>query len=85
VVATDVGGVRELLRDGVEGRLVPAREPAFLGRALVELACRPGLRREMGARGSARAWRDFHVTAATRRLEATYARWLVDAGLAGAA
>lgn len=85
VVATDVGGVRELLRDGDEGRLVPAREPAMLARALIELANRPQLRLEMGLRASARVRREFHVAAATRRLEATYERWMGEAGLAGAA
>ena len=37
VVATDVGGLRELVTDGVQGRLVAPHEPGRLAEALVEL------------------------------------------------
>lgn len=43
VVATDVDGLREVLGGG-GGRLVPPRDPAALGRALVELLDDPVLR-----------------------------------------
>lgn len=38
VVATDVGGQREAIRDGETGWLIPARNPAALAHALAELA-----------------------------------------------
>jgi len=34
VVATDVNGVRELMRDGVTGRIVPSEDPAALAEAI---------------------------------------------------
>src|SRR5690606_18318108 len=37
VVATDVGGVAELVRDGETGRLVPCADPAALESALIDL------------------------------------------------
>lgn len=37
VVATDVGGVRELVEDGVSGLVVPAGDPAALAAALARL------------------------------------------------
>jgi glycosyltransferase involved in cell wall biosynthesis len=38
VIATDVGGAREQILDGVCGRLVPRRDPAALAEAILELA-----------------------------------------------
>jgi glycosyltransferase involved in cell wall biosynthesis len=37
VVATDVGGVRDLVRDGDTGLLVPPEDPAALAAALVRV------------------------------------------------
>ncbi|MGE0639853.1 MAG: glycosyltransferase [Thermoanaerobaculia bacterium] len=76
VVATDVGGVGEALRDGEEGRLVPARDPQALALALTELVGRADRRREYGERGRLRAVSGFHVRRATRDLEAVYEHWL---------
>lgn len=59
VVVTDVGGTREAVTDGVEGRLVAARDPAALAEAVCELASDPRVRAEMGARGRDRAVADF--------------------------
>lgn len=54
VVATDVGEMSWLVRDGIEGRLVPAGEPAALAEALAELLENPVLRRDMGENGRRR-------------------------------
>lgn len=48
VVATAVGGVPELLRDGETGVLVPPRDPAALGGAIGRLAADPELRARLG-------------------------------------
>lgn len=73
VVATDVGGVAELVRDGQTGRLVPPGDAAALERALRDLiAAGPGARRRLGANGR-RLVRERHDTdAVTRRLIAHY-------------
>jgi len=36
VVATDAGGLGEMVKDGITGRLVPARDPAALAKAMIE-------------------------------------------------
>jgi glycosyltransferase involved in cell wall biosynthesis len=49
VVATAVGGTPEIVIDGITGVLVPARQPATLTAALVELCTSPDLRRVLGS------------------------------------
>jgi glycosyltransferase involved in cell wall biosynthesis len=52
-VATDVGGVRELVDDGRAALLVPPRDPEKLGRAIEELLSDPD--RQQQLRSAARA------------------------------
>ncbi|MGH7681315.1 MAG: glycosyltransferase family 4 protein [Candidatus Eiseniibacteriota bacterium] len=55
VVATQVGGIPEIVTDGDSGLLVPARDPRRLADAIVKLGGDPGLRQAMGAAGKRRA------------------------------
>jgi len=59
VVVTDVGGMRELVTDGVDGFVVPPRDPAALASALLDLAADSALRAKMGERGRQRVVDDF--------------------------
>ncbi|MDX6674972.1 MAG: hypothetical protein QOH11_2390 [Solirubrobacteraceae bacterium] len=54
VVVTDCGGVREAVTDGVEGVVVPPREPLRMAAALEGLWRDPARRRRMGRAGRAR-------------------------------
>jgi glycosyltransferase involved in cell wall biosynthesis len=68
VVATAVGGLRDLVVDGETGLVVPPRDPAALRRALERLLGDAELRRRLGAAGRERARTHFSwqlVTAAT--------------------
>ncbi|HJS48605.1 MAG TPA: glycosyltransferase family 4 protein [Gemmatimonadales bacterium] len=67
LVASGVGGIPELLRDGEEGLLVPPGDPAALGAALRLLAGDPGLRAHLGAAARARILREFTLDASVRR------------------
>lgn len=49
VIATAVGGVRELIEDSVNGLLVPPRDPTELARAIDRLAHENGLRQSLAA------------------------------------
>lgn len=53
VIATDVGGAREQVRDGINGRLVPQRDAAALAEAIVELAHDADQRTAFSAAGPA--------------------------------
>jgi glycosyltransferase involved in cell wall biosynthesis len=55
VVATRVGGVPELLDDGVEGLLVPARQPEAAAAAVGRILADSKLARTMGEAGRTRA------------------------------
>jgi glycosyltransferase involved in cell wall biosynthesis len=69
VVATRVGGVAELVEDGVSGTLVPAGRPGALADAIERLAAEPGLRARWGAEGRERVLAEFDVGVSARRLQ----------------
>lgn len=70
-VATRVGGIPEVIRDGTDGLLVPPGEPGLLARALAELAREPSRRRRLGAAAASRA-ACFGIDRAAATLLATY-------------
>jgi glycosyltransferase involved in cell wall biosynthesis len=72
VVATNVGGVSEVVTDGVEGLVVDARNPEALAQALVRLAAEPTLRARMGAAGRDRIERDFTLDSQLEHFLAMY-------------
>ena len=53
-LSTDVGGVPELIEDGVNGVLVGSEDPEALSRALLGLIRDPDLRRRLGRAGAKR-------------------------------
>ncbi len=59
-VTTPVGGLPEVVRDGVSGLVVPPGRPDLLARALSRLVNDPGLRQELGTAAS-RLVLDRHV------------------------
>jgi glycosyltransferase involved in cell wall biosynthesis len=54
IVATDVGGNGEIVRDGATGLLVPPRDPGAMANALIGLLEQPTLARALG--DAARRW-----------------------------
>ncbi len=67
VVATDVGGIPELVEDKQNGYLVPRCDPEALARALQDLVNAPDVRRQMGAAGRARFEQCFTMDLMLRR------------------
>ena len=73
VVATAVGGLRDLVVDGETGLVVPPRDPGALRSALERLLGDPVLRRRLGAAGRERARERFSWAAVTDATIAAYA------------
>jgi len=72
IVATDVGGVRDAVRDGLNGLLVPPRDPSALAAALASLLANRDRRLELGAAGMKRAREEFHARTVVGSLERLY-------------
>jgi glycosyltransferase involved in cell wall biosynthesis len=72
VIASAVGGCKELIVDGETGILVPPRNPEALAAQIVRLLEEPGLRETLGRAARKRAEAEFDIKVAVRRLEAIY-------------
>ncbi len=72
VVTSDAPGCREVVEPGVNGLLVPVRDPAALAQALEKLATDPDLRARMGEAGRAKALAEFDGTALARQIASRY-------------
>jgi glycosyltransferase involved in cell wall biosynthesis len=79
VVATDVGGTSEAVRDGVEGLLIAPRDPSAAATALATLWRDPQLRQRMGKTGRERVATHFTLEHQTDQWIALYSN-LVRAG-----
>jgi glycosyltransferase involved in cell wall biosynthesis len=66
IVAADVPGSREVVRDGETGFLVPARDSQALADAIVRLSRDGGLRDKLGRAGREMVERHFDLEAITR-------------------
>ncbi len=58
-IATDVGGVREVISDGEDGLIVPPESPVALGEAVGRLLSDASLRSTIGKRARARTQSEF--------------------------
>ena len=67
VVASDVGGLRDVVQHGSTGLMVTPGDPGALAAALDDLLDDPGLRRRMGEAGRIRA-RQFEAATVTPRV-----------------
>ena len=76
VIAAEIGGLGELVDDGVTGCLVPAGEAEPLADAIVRLGSDLGLAAELGRAGRTRALEQFLQERCTDRTEALYRKAL---------
>ncbi|MGH3914898.1 MAG: glycosyltransferase family 4 protein [Pseudonocardiaceae bacterium] len=72
VVASDVGGIPDVIENGVHGLLVPPADPQSLESALRQVITDPTIRRRLGAAALQRARREFDVDIVWQQLDALY-------------
>jgi glycosyltransferase involved in cell wall biosynthesis len=72
VVATRVGGLSEMIEDGVQGLLVQPGDPDALAGAIAQLLRDPARREAMGAAGRERRRREYDLDTMVRRVESLY-------------
>jgi N-acetyl-alpha-D-glucosaminyl L-malate synthase BshA len=75
-VATKVGGIPEVVEDGVSGVLVPSAKPEALATAVQDLATDSSRRRALGNAARKRAQEKFSANAIVPLYEALYQRLL---------
>lgn len=73
VVASDVGGLADLVVDGCTGLLVPPGQPRALAAALDQLLADPALRASLARRARRRVRREFTWAAVAESTAAVYA------------
>lgn len=73
VVATGVGGNPEVVRDGIEGLLIPPGDPRALARAMERIILDAQLRKRMGSAARSRIESAFSLEAMTDQYIAAYA------------
>ncbi len=78
VVASSVGGIPEVVTDGVTGLLVPSGDPGALAAALGRLTRDPGLRARLGDRARAHALASLDRVACARAIVPLFERRQVD-------
>lgn len=69
IVSTNVGGIQEIVQDHVQGLLCDARDYDGLASRLVQLACGPDLRRQLGLAGLAAAEQRFSEATMLKRYD----------------
>lgn len=68
-VCTAVGGLGEMIDDGVTGRLVPPRDPAALADGILDVIADPGRRAQMGRAARLRLEDNFTLERSAHRTE----------------
>jgi sugar transferase (PEP-CTERM/EpsH1 system associated) len=80
VIATDVGGNRELVKTGCTGEIVPSADPLALASRMLAYARDPKAARAAGKAGRARVEREFSLEAMLARYRGVYDQVLASTG-----
>lgn len=74
VVASDLGGIPDIVKDGMTGWLVPPEDPGALASRILEIASHPEEARRVAREGRRHAERNFSVDRIVTRLHECYER-----------
>ncbi|HUP39542.1 MAG TPA: glycosyltransferase family 4 protein [Vicinamibacterales bacterium] len=76
IIASDIGGIPELIRHDTDGLLVPPGKPDPLADAIRRVASDPILRERLGKAAKAKATAEFSLDATSSKYEAEYRKAL---------
>ncbi len=68
VIATNVGGVPEVVTDGVTGRIIEPQNPELMAREIIQLVSDPNLMGRYGKAGRERAISEFNPDARVQKI-----------------
>lgn len=72
IVASSVGGIIDLVRNGENGILVPPRDSDSLGKALLQLIRNKDLAEELGENGKAMVYPEFDISVMLKKIDGLY-------------
>lgn len=78
VIASDIGGIPEMVKDGVNGYLFPPGDSGILAARLEKLISNPALRRELGQRGREKARKVYNSETHYEKITEIYNKVLGD-------
>jgi glycosyltransferase involved in cell wall biosynthesis len=73
VISTPLGGIPEMVEEGVNGELVPERDPAAIATSIERLLDDPERARRLGGRGREIAREKFSIETSARQLQQHFA------------
>ncbi len=76
VIATSVGGIPEVVEDGVTGLLVPSKDPERMAEAILQLLKDEDLRMKMGEAGRKKVESFFNIEQTVKKTEEIYDKLL---------
>jgi glycosyltransferase involved in cell wall biosynthesis len=82
VIGTRIGGIPDVIEDGLNGFLLDGQEPGELRRKIEAILASPSLARRMGEHGRAKMTREFSTDACARALIEAY-EWARDGRTGG--
>ena len=82
VVATNVGGIPEIIEDNVSGILIPSCNPELLAKSIASLCRNPETREKMGAKGKELIAQKFRVSDFVKQTFDLYEKLLKKKGFA---
>lgn len=76
IVASDIGGIPDLVKDGANGILFPPRDVDAMAEAILKLLLDRELRRKMGNEGKKLAYPAYDTSVMVRKIEGLYEKLL---------
>ncbi len=83
IVASSVGGIIDLVKDGDNGILVPVRDSDKLADAILKLIRNKDLARELGKNGKAKVFPEYDIFVMIRQIEELYEEMLSEFASSG--